>query len=67
MASNNGSGKDGVSLISVVVAALIVAAFAYFLIGDRLGLRDPASNGDIRVEAARVLAPLPGPEPHQRK
>jgi hypothetical protein len=65
MASDNGSG--GVGLLGVVVAALIVAVFAYFLIGDRLGLRDTVSNADVRVEAARIPIPLPEPEPRPRK
>ncbi len=64
MASDNGSG--GVSLLGVVVATLLVAAFAYFLIGDRLGLRDPVSNADIRVEVARVPTPLSEPEPETK-
>jgi hypothetical protein len=61
MASDNGS--NGVGLLGVVVAALIVAVFAYFLIVDRLGLRDPVSNADVRIEAVRVPVSLPAPEP----
>jgi hypothetical protein len=57
MASDGGSGGG---LLGVVAAALIVAIFAYFLIGDRLGLREPASTADVRVEAARVPIPIPG-------
>jgi hypothetical protein len=65
MASDNGS--NGVSLLGVVVAALLVAVFAYFLIGDRLGLRDPVSTADVRVESARVPVQLPEPDPQPRK
>ena len=61
MASNNGSG--GVSLLGVVIAALMVAVFAYFLIGDRLGLREPVSKADVRIEAARVPMEPPRPIP----
>jgi hypothetical protein len=61
MASDNGS--NGVSLLGVVVAALLVAVFAYFLIGDRLGLRDPVSTADVRVESARVPSSSPNPAP----
>jgi hypothetical protein len=60
MASDNGSG--GVGLFGVVVTAFLVAIFAYFLIGDRLGLREPVSSGDVRIEAARVPVQLPAPE-----
>jgi hypothetical protein len=63
MASDNGNG--GVGLVGAMVAAFIVAVFAYFLIGDRLGLRDTVSDADVRVEAARLLFPLP--EPRHRK
>ena len=65
MASDNGSG--GVGLAGVVVAALIVAVFAYFMIGERLGLRSTVSTADVRVEAARVPIQLLQPEPKQRK
>ena len=65
MALDNGSG--GIGLVGVAIAALIVAVFAYFPIGDRLGLRDPVSDADVRVEAARVPIPIPEPEPRPRK
>ena len=65
MASDNGSG--GIGLPGLVIAALIVAVFAYFLIGERLGLRNTVSTADVRVEAARVPIPLPEPEPKQRR
>jgi hypothetical protein len=65
MASDNGSG--GVNLLSVVLAAIVVAVFAYFLIGDRLGLRDTVSDADVRVESARVLVELPRDELRHRK
>jgi hypothetical protein len=57
MASDNGSG--GINLPGLAAAASIVAVFAYFLIGDRLGLRDPPPSGDVRVEAARLIDPPP--------
>ena len=60
-ASNKGC--NGVGLLGVVVAALIVAVFAYFLIGDRLGQRDPGSTADVRVEAAREPVQLPASQP----
>ena len=60
MASDNGSG--GINLPGLAAAAFIVAVFAYFLIGDRLGLREPPSGGAVRVEAARVPVPLPEPD-----
>jgi hypothetical protein len=63
MASDNGSG--GINLPGLAAAAFIVAVFAYFLIGDRLGLREPPSSGDVRVEAARVPVPLPEPDRHK--
>jgi hypothetical protein len=65
MASNNGS--NGASLLGVVVAALAVAVFTYFLIGERLGLRDSVSTADVRVESAWVPVQLPEPEPKPRK
>jgi hypothetical protein len=65
MASDNGSG--GVNLLSVVLAAIVVAVFAYFLIVDRLGLRDTVSDADVRVESARVLIELPRDELRHRK
>jgi len=65
MASDNGSG--GVGLPGLVIAALIAAVFGYFLIGERLGLRNSVSTADVRVEAARVPIPLPEPKPRQRK
>jgi hypothetical protein len=51
----------------VMVAALAVAVFAYFLIGERLGLRDPVSTADVRVESAWVPVPIPEPEPKPPK
>ena len=65
MASDSGSG--GVNLLSVVLAAIVVAVFAYLLIGDRLGLRDTVSDADVRVESARVLVELPRDELRHRK
>jgi hypothetical protein len=65
MASDNCSG--GVNLLSVVLAAIVVTVFAYFLIGDRLGLRDTVSDADVRVESARVLVELPRDELRHRK
>jgi hypothetical protein len=41
--------------------------FAYFLIGDRLGLRDATSDADVRVETARIPVERPKPEPVPRK
>jgi hypothetical protein len=61
MASDSGSG--GVGLVGVVVTALLVPVFAYFLIGDRLGLRDPVSSAEARIESARVPVQLPASQP----
>ena len=57
MASDNGSG--GIGLLGVLIGALIVAAFAYFLIGDRLGLRRPGTDVNVTVQAPKAPATTP--------
>jgi|KBSSwiStaDraftv2_1062776.scaffolds.fasta_scaffold1542467_2 hypothetical protein len=60
--------SGGINLPGLAAAALIVAVFAYFLIGDRFGLRDPPPRSGVRVEAARVIDPPPNDlEPGPRK
>ena len=65
MASGNGSG--GMRLLGVALGALIVAVFVYFLIGYRLGPREPSSTADVRIQGAMLPVALPEPEPKQRK
>jgi hypothetical protein len=56
-------GDSGIGLLGVLVGALIVAAFAYFLIGDRIGLRE-ATDVNVRVEAPKApTPPTPTPAP----
>jgi hypothetical protein len=66
--SDNGNrNTGGANLLGVVLAAIVVAVFAYFLIGDRLGLRDATSDADVRVGTARIPVERPKPEPVPRK
>lgn len=60
MASND-PGRP--SLFGIVVGLLIVAAFAYFLIGDRLGLRERVGEISAPVEPPNVpVTPPPAPQ-----
>jgi hypothetical protein len=55
--ANDNSG--GIGLLGVLLGALIVAAFAYFMVGDRLGLRSSAPDVNVKVEAPKTPTPTP--------
>jgi hypothetical protein len=60
--ANNDSG--GLGLLGVLIGVLIVVALAYFMLGDRLGLRTSGSDVNVRVESPnKAPAPTPTPAP----
>ena len=51
-----GDSNGGMGFVGVLVGALIVAALAYFLLGDKLGLRSP-TDVNVKIEAPQVPSP----------
>jgi hypothetical protein len=55
MADSNGSGLTGI--VGVVIGALLVGVFVFFVFGQQLGVRSASKDVNIRVEAPKVPAP----------
>jgi|RhiMetdeSRZDD1v2_1073273.scaffolds.fasta_scaffold265252_2 hypothetical protein len=55
MADSNGSGLTGI--VGVVIGALLVGVFVFFVFGQQLGVRSAGKDVNIRVEAPKVPAP----------
>ena len=51
----NDSG--GMGILGVVVGALLVGIFVFFVFGDQLGMRSGGKDVNIRVEAPKVTTP----------
>jgi hypothetical protein len=61
----NESDSGGIGLLGVVIGAVIVIALAYFLVGDRLAMRAPSGDVNVRVETPKAPAPAPSaPRPN---
>jgi hypothetical protein len=45
---------SGMGIVGVIVGALLVGIFVFFVFGDRLGLRGGGKDVNIRVEAPKV-------------
>ena len=55
MAESNGSGATGI--LGVLIGALLVGVFVFFVFGHQLGIRSAGKDVNIRVEAPKVPAP----------
>ena len=51
----NDSG--GMGILGVVVGALLVGIFVFFVFGEQLGMRSGGKDVNIRVEAPKVTTP----------
>jgi hypothetical protein len=51
----NDSG--GMGILGVVVGALLVGIFVFFVFGEQLGMRSGGKDVNIRIEAPKVTAP----------
>ena len=52
----NDSG--GMGILGVIVGALLVGIFVFFMFGEQMGLRTASKDVNIRVEAPRVPVPV---------
>jgi hypothetical protein len=50
----NDSG--GMGILGVVVGALLVGIFVFFVFGEQLGMRSGGKDVNIRIEAPKVTA-----------
>jgi hypothetical protein len=51
----NDSG--GMGILGVVVGALLVGIFVFFVFGEQLGMRSGGKDVNIRIEAPKVTTP----------